>query len=335
MDTFPPFSQITYWWEYQTQGQTYETSQKTFIYEDNRFEWQTLQEDNITLHWVSGEQATMVTALDIIRTALAEIQYTLKTSSTDPITAYVYPSLADLQSALRLSMHTWVGGYAYPDTGALLLVIQSSTDAVLRMNNDIPHELTHKILYDMLGSQAYEVQPTWLLEGLASHFERSPDTTYALSLENARQNSSFIPLEQLCYPFPTETDQAILAYAQSQSLVNYLVQTYGWSDIRALLDAYADGLNCSAGIQQALDRDLTTLDREWRLSLEPDDQSDTALKKLWLTTKIMLRDLSPWLLLMGLILLPGILMLISAGWKRLPAEEASGLRMTTGRRSVK
>jgi hypothetical protein len=314
-EPFPPFTTISYWWDYQgAQGQTLTTEKQHFLYEDNRFAWETLSDGAITLHWVAGDKVLMNNALNIAQSAIGEIQEILQAQVIDSVTLYIYPSLPDLQSALQLTGYEWVGGQAYPEIGVVLLAISPSSEAILKMKRDIPHELTHKILYDLTGPQGYAALPIWLNEGLASVFEQSPDPAYALALQRAAQDGSLIPMATLCHPFPTETDRALLAYAQSQSFVRYLQQTYGWTQIRALITNYSDGLECSAGVKQTLGADLTTLERDWRVWMEQQNQ-DNAVSATWTYVATIVRDLAPWLILMGLLCAPACLLWVSVGLK--------------------
>ncbi len=315
-EPFPPFTLISYWWEYRdAQGQTRSIGNQQFLYEDNRFAWETLHDDNITLHWVAGDKVLMSNALDIAQTAIVEIQNTLDAPVVDSVTLYIYPSLPDLQSALLLTGYEWVGGKAYPEIGVVLLAISPSSEAILKMKRDIPHELTHKVLYDLTGAQGYAAQPTWFVEGLASTFERSPDPAYALALQRAAQDGKLIPLTTLCNPFPAEADRAILAYAQSQSFVRYLQQTYGWSKVRQLIDAYTDGLECSTGVKQTLGADLSALERDWRVWLEQKNQ-DSAVSATWTYVATVVRDLAPWLIIVGLLCVPACVLWVGTRFGR-------------------
>ncbi|MGC9395539.1 MAG: peptidase MA family metallohydrolase [Anaerolineae bacterium] len=312
---FPPFTTISYWWEYKdAQGETLSTEKQHFLYEDNRFAWETLRDGDITLHWVTGDKVLMNNALNIAQSAIDEIQETLKAHVIDSVTIYIYPSLPDLQSALQLTGYEWVGGQAYPEIGVVLLAISPSSEAILKMKRHIPHELTHKVLYDLTGPQGYAALPIWLNEGLASIFERSPDPAYALALQRAAQDGKLIPMATLCHPFPAETDRALLAYAQSQSFVRYLRQAYGWTQVRDLIDAYADGMECSTGAKQTLGADLTTLEREWRVWLEQQNQ-DSVVSATWTYVATIVRDLAPWLILMGLLCVPACFLWVSVGLK--------------------
>ncbi|MBN1487842.1 MAG: hypothetical protein JW981_09385 [Anaerolineae bacterium] len=308
---FPPFKHVVFWWEYvDFQGKNIKTSEVDFLYEDNRFEWQTLEDGGIMLHWVNGEPALMVTAVDIAQAALLEIGNALQVPATKEIAIYIYPSLNDLQSALRLAGRTWVGAEAKPDVGVALLAIPASAEAQLQMEQAMPHELAHILIYQLMGPVGYENLPIWLSEGLATQFEQRPDTTYALKLQTAAEESNFMPMTELCGAFPSDSEDALLAYAQSQSFVEYLQQTYGWSRIRLLLDMYIDGLSCANGVKEALDKELTTLERDWKVWLIQDKQTPDSGKQFWATLQVVGRDMAPWLVLSGIIILPGTLSLI-------------------------
>ncbi|HNT75597.1 MAG TPA: peptidase MA family metallohydrolase [Anaerolineae bacterium] len=317
-EPFPPYARITYRWQFiNAQGVEETTNETHFLYDDNRFRWQPLEKDGVTLNWVSGDKALMVNALDIALNAIANIEQTLLAPHPESITLYIYPSLPDLQSALRLSGRDWVGGRAYPELGVVLLAIPPGDGAVIQMKRDIPHEIAHQILYDLVGPQGYETLPVWLNEGLVSHFEQYPDAAYALALEKATQSATLIPFEKLCYPFSADREQAILSYAQSQSMVSYIQQTYGWSKVRTLVQAYADGLGCNVGVQRVLDTDMTTLDREWRLWLSTKGQ--TPAQPAWDEVLLILGDLAPWLLLIGGVCLPSVVLFVEhrlRAWQR-------------------
>ncbi|MGC9468599.1 MAG: peptidase MA family metallohydrolase [Anaerolineae bacterium] len=305
----PPFAFVTYWWVYERAGESFETEKRTFQYTDNRYEWKTASQDSIRIHWVDGERDRMVQALDVAQDALSRLQGALQSPSGAATDIYIYPSHPDLAAAMQLAGRSWAGAIAYPDLSVILVAIPPTAEGLLTMDRDIPHELTHKAVYDLLGEQGYASLPTWLNEGLAVHFEARPEPSYAVALETAHESGSLIPLSELCAPFPEEPQLARLAYAESGSLVNYLRQHYGWSRIRELMQAYADGMACNTGVQEALGTDLTHLERSWRVWLEGEQQSG-ATPETWAGMSMLVRDAGPWLLLLGLLLLPVLLLVV-------------------------
>jgi hypothetical protein len=214
---------------------------------------------------------------------------------------------------MQLGGHRWAGGVAYPELRVILIAAPPNSDGLLAMQQAIPHELTHMALYNLLGSQGYAFLPTWLNEGLATYFETRPDPEYAQALQTAQDENDLIPLTELCAPFPEDPVRAQLAYAQSGSLVHYLRQEYGWTAIRELLSAYADGQACSTGTEAVIRQDLTQLEREWRLWIEQDGK-DLAeqTSPIRVSVTLFLRDTVPWLMLLTALLVPALLAIVTS-----------------------
>jgi hypothetical protein len=74
-------------------------------------------------------------------------------------------------------------------------------------------------------------------------------------------------IADLCEAFPLDASRAFLAYAESQSFVRFLRDTYGTSGLFSLASAYADGLSCEQGVMRALGASLVSLDTRWRESV--------------------------------------------------------------------
>lgn len=311
----PPFSHITYWWEYTDNHDTLITTEKkTFQYIDNRFEWQTYSDKGIHLFWVQGDKSTLINSTAIAWDTLTKVQHALQTTITPDIDVYFYPSTPDLQSALQLAGYEWIAGAAYPELGVIILSVAEGNQALSQIQRILPHELTHKILYDVYGAEGYEHIAEWLIEGLASYFEPTPDPAYALIIEDAVSSSTLLPVETLCFPFPDEHRTALLSYAQSESITRYIQQKNGWSSIRSLLHIYADeGVDCAAGLQEILHRTPAQFDREWRVWLETDTAEDPQndspdifkltpeMKAAW---SIFLNDAARWLVVFAVLAIP-------------------------------
>ncbi len=264
-NVLPPFSTIIY--RYQAtlrNGEQRESPEFTFRYEDNRFAWSMLDGGAMRIFWYEGDTAFGQAALDVARQGLARNGELFQLYPNSVIDAYIYASAADLQGALRADSPLWVAGHASPELGVVLVSIAPNSEKNQEMERQIPHELTHVLMYQNLGKTAYNNLPEWLREGMPTVAEiyRNPDHPFALRL--ALQNGTLIPLAELCAPFPQDASRAFLAYAQAGSFTRYLVETHGASGLSALLRAYADGLGCTQGVERALGKPLSALEDDWR-----------------------------------------------------------------------
>ncbi len=96
----------------------------------------------------------------------------------------------------------------------------------------LAHEITHAIIFRALENRVSEL-PLWLNEGLAKYRSEGLTREDKEIIANAAANGTLIPLNRLAQRFPP--DRVALAYAQSASVVDYLVRKYGNSSPRMLL----------------------------------------------------------------------------------------------------
>ena len=88
-----------------------------------------------------------------------------------------------------------------------MAVIEPGANQSIFMEQRIPHELMHVMLYRSIGA-GYKDLPTWLREGTATLAEVNPNPDYDRVLANAGANNTLIPLKDLCISFPPNADTA-------------------------------------------------------------------------------------------------------------------------------
>ena len=86
---------------------------------------------------------------------------------------------------------------------------------------------------------------------------------YDLVLEKAEGERGLIPFAHLCIAFPVDSDLALLSYAQSNSLLDYIQREYGVTGIQAMIFAYDQGVSCERGVEVALGITLEELENDW------------------------------------------------------------------------
>jgi hypothetical protein len=287
-----PFTRVK--WNYQftfPDGSTVQ-SQSFFVqYSDNRFNWQTLESGTLRVNWYHDDASFGQAALDTAQAGLGSISRLMTLDLAQPVEIFIYANANDLHGTLDLGGEDWVAGHTNPALGVVMVVIESGVEQRLTMEQRLPHELMHVILYRSIG-RGYQNIPAWLREGIATLAEIYPNADYDRVLADAAANNRLIPLRDLCLSFPADAGQAFLAYAESRSFTKYLYDTYGSAGLLNLAAAYADGVDCERGTERAFGASFLSLEAEWRSSLLGENT--------FLST---LQNITPFLVLLCLVLI--------------------------------
>jgi hypothetical protein len=300
-----PFGKVS--WSYHftlPDGSAMESEVYSTHYNDNRFDWQTLESGMLRIHWYEGGtdfgQALMTTA----QLGLESVKRLIPADLDQPVDFYVYASLSDLRSTLDPGSQEWIAGHADPSLGVVMVAIEPGQAQENAMQQRIPHELMHVMLYRSLQN-TYARIPTWLSEGTASLAEMIANTAYDSSLQSAISRDDWIQISSLCTSFPMDTDRAFLAYAESRSFTEYLYRTYGSSGLFNLAAAYANGASCDAGPETAFGVPLASLEQNWLASVAGQKASSLGLQ-----------NIAPYLVLLFSVLLVPMIGIITAMWKK-------------------
>ena len=287
-----PFTNVR--WSYQftlADGNTFQSETFFIRYDDDRFTWQTLEAGSIRLHWYNGDANFGQAALNSAQSGLQSISALLPLDLARPVDIFIYANVSDLRGTLYSESDIWVAGHANGAVGVVMVVIEPGANQSIFMEQRIPHELMHVMLYRSIGA-GYNNLPAWLREGTATLVEVSPNPDYDRVLAAAGTNNTMIPIKDLCASFPPNADTAFLAYAESRSFIHYLQRTYGSAKLLSLVSIYADGVDCERGTENAYGVSLSKLEMDWRASTLGQNAILPAL-----------RNLSPYLFLLCLILL--------------------------------
>jgi hypothetical protein len=281
---------------------------------DDHFNWQTLEAGALKIHWYEGDANFGQAALETAQHSLESIARLVPPTLEQPIEIFIYANADDLQGTLAPGNANWVAGHADPVLGVAMVVIEPGAQQRITMEQRIPHELMHVMVYRSVGA-GYNNIPTWLREGTATLAEIYPNADYDRVLADAVTGNRLIPLRDLCDSFPANAGQAFLAYAQARSFTNYLHDTYGSTGLWNLLRSYADGVDCEQGTERALGIPLSRLEADWRSSVLGQNAFLSSLQ-----------NIAPYLVLLCLVLIIPLIGIVSTLRKR-GKPNASGTRV--------
>jgi hypothetical protein len=180
-----------------------------------------------------------------------------------PVDLYVYPNYEDMKDAI-LFEPSWTGGMAFPEYNIFIMGI-SQSDSTWDQNTVI-HELTHILIGHFTFSCIGSV-PTWLNEGLAMFSEGELDSSMQSQLDQAIRNDTLLTVRSLNGGFSELPDKADLSYSQSQSIVKFLIDTYGQDKLTELLTALRDAKPIDEALLEVYGFDTDGLEDAWRTSV--------------------------------------------------------------------
>jgi hypothetical protein len=245
-----------------------ETSPKIMHFDDKRYSWQSLtstvpQGGELTLFWYAGGDSFARELMDACEEGIARLTQDIGTYPERPIKIFIYASTVDLQGAMIFS-NEWSGGVAFTDFGIIAIGISpSELDWGKRA---LVHELTHLVVRQVTFSP-YGQLPLWLDEGLATYNEGELDPVLRSYLEEAILKDELISVRSLCSPFSAYSEKAYLSYAQSYSLVEYLLDNYGQDKMLDLLTLLKQGSTYDEALTEVYGFDINGLDARWRATL--------------------------------------------------------------------
>jgi len=257
----PPRSSVRYWWTVEdVDGNKIESAPVRVRFDDNRYSWQSLTEGRVSIYWYEGERSFVDEIMSTAQQALARLFEDTGAYPKKPVKIYVYADARDLQGAMIFPKE-WTGGVAFTRYG--IIVIGIAPDALSWGKRAIAHELTHLVIHQMTLNP-YTRLPTWLDEGLAMYTEGELGAGFTAYLKRAIAEDSLISVRSLSSPFSARAEESYLSYAESYSLVEFLISSYGQGRMLELLTTFSQGSSYDGALEKVYGFDMDGLDTLWR-----------------------------------------------------------------------
>ena len=273
----PSGTTIEYWWTLtDATGSTVKTEVYEARFDDNRYQWESISQGNIDIYWYQGDEAFADEIMQAAQQALVRLAADTGAHLERPVRLYIYASSADLRGAMIFPQE-WTGGVAYTTYGVVAIGI--GTGNLEWGKRAVVHELAHLVTHQMTYNP-YSSIPVWLNEGLSMYAEGEMEPVFTSYLEQAVLNDTLISVRSLASPFSAISQKTYLSYAQSLSLVQFLIDSYGQESMYELLSIFKQGSGYDAALEAVYCFDMDGLDALWRGYIsnvyKPTEQASTA-----------------------------------------------------------
>ncbi len=261
---FAPQMDIKYYWRItDSAGNTMNTDPQVLRYADERFQWQEVSNDRVTVFWYGQRDQFGQQVLEWATQGLDRLEKTFGIKMSYPIHVVVYNSKDEMSKALAPRGAVFEGG-------ATVLGEARSTYGTLLMLNTgdarttLWHELGHLVLHDRAKGPFESSLPAWLDEGLAMYNESDdPNDSYKKALDQAVSRDDVFGVRSMTSPNGIPAKVGIW-YGQARSVVTYLLETGGKDKLLQLIDLLAKGTRTDDALKKVYGFDQDQLNNQWR-----------------------------------------------------------------------
>lgn len=264
----PPGMRI--WWNWRlvdASGNEIRTQKEWITWIDDIHAWKTFQSENIFLYWYRGTEEYNQQFIKAAEDARERLRNDIGTWPTLDIHIYIYGSNRDMKDAL-VGEPDWIGGLSFGQNQRTIIIGIDPGNEVWGKAT-ISHELAHTAVDSIMGG-CWATLPLWLNEGIAMYAEGEQEAIYGLTLQDAIYYDSLFSLRSICYEYRSIEGDPTLTYAESYSVVKFMIDEYGHTKIRQLLDRLGEGYSYDNALIAALGFDMDGLEEAWRKAIGAD-----------------------------------------------------------------
>ncbi len=268
---FPPGTELQYWWKLtDADGTVTTTERQNLFYLDENHTWDTLENERLTLYWYEGDDEFSQNLFDRANASLDTLENDLGVMLEEPIKIFIYADHTDFMDAYFPSGQEWAGGAAFDEDGVVMMTVEPDQPEWGTIITT--HEMTHLVIHRATDNffTGDLTLPRWLDEGIAVYTSGELNTRrdFQQALNYGLDNNQLFTLRTLASPFSSDADEAVLSYAQSGAVVDYIVDTYGAEAVAELLESLSEGALYDEALEQAIGLDTIGLDNAFRESVD-------------------------------------------------------------------
>jgi hypothetical protein len=188
-----------------------------------------------------------------------------KTLGRDPRLRPVVRLVRTSDSFRRLTESDLVVALAVPARDLIVIDYSKMNIHPLTLETTLKHELCHLQLHHRIQERNL---PRWLDEGICQWVtggvaEIVTDGSRS-ALKEAVLSNRFLSIDEMTARFPSGGRELLLAYEESESIVEYINKEFGPSAVMALLMQLGEGNDPDNAVAKAFGITLPELERRWR-----------------------------------------------------------------------
>lgn len=250
IDYLTPNTLVTYQWRATDGDQVVLSDEASVRYEDDRprLDWQTAQLGETTVHWYGDAEAQAMRFGELAAVGVEQGETLLGTELAGPVDVFIYESQEDFFGALGPGVREWTGAAAFSEIRTIFMWLGGGDPAYLE--TAMVHEVTHIVFFDATENP-YHDPATWVNEGIAVWAEAGDGAEQTAFVREQAAAGGLFAFDAISERFPIGDLGGNLSYAQSTSMIDFIVDNYGREAIARMTAAYREGASDEEALEAA------------------------------------------------------------------------------------
>jgi hypothetical protein len=225
-----------------------------------------LEGDGVRVQFTESQKRTAGEIVKLYPTVRAELEKTLGWAQDFQTTVVLSEGHESFQGRARNPL---VVAYAVSEKNLIVLDSSLLNQTPFSIGANLKHELCHLFLHRHIAADRL---PKWLDEGIAQWVSGGVAEILTggrdAALDQASLSRKLIPMSNLNQTFPRDDHSFRLAYAESKSLVEFIVNQGGSDGLRNILGDLRKGTALDDAVSRQFGYPLDELERNWQRSLK-------------------------------------------------------------------
>lgn len=218
------------------------------LYDDDRFSWQKAGFGETTVYWYGNNEAGARRMGRQAAEAASQAGDALGVDLAAPIEIFVYETGSDFFTALGGGVREWTGAATYPDMRTIFMRMDAGNTTYRDLT--LGHEVTHVVFHDATDNP-FNRPAKWVNEGFATWSEEQNAPQEERVVEDAADGDpGLFAFPALVGSFPIRGTFKV-AYAQSATMIDMLIDTYGQDVMADMATAYRAGVTDDEALEAA------------------------------------------------------------------------------------
>jgi hypothetical protein len=230
-------------------------------------DWSIIESDHFVIRYTQN----LITARDIQNISenfFPQVTDEIGYSIGRKIDIWFCETRKEFERTVNAPIQDWAAGCAYPLQARIVLLDPIlSEDRRIDLARIVEHEITH-VIFGLYVKENLNKVPRWFNEGVAMYVSDDWGYSNYWTILTGTLGNNIIPLYDISEYFPQSAYQARLAYAESCSIIMFMVKRYGNDALKRCIHELAKGRPFDEALASATGVNIDWLEGRWMKDLK-------------------------------------------------------------------